>query len=134
MLLVAAANIGVGWAFGMLLPFGPLAFRLCYPDEARKSFYWRLATLPCLGMFFLLGQPIQKYREGHFDAFKAAPQPAKGYATEKPAEAKKPTPSAGPTVETQVSLEERRATNTREFARLRAAQESLRMRKRDLLH
>jgi hypothetical protein len=41
LLLIAAINISAGWAFGVFLPFGPLFFRLNYPEAARNSFLFR---------------------------------------------------------------------------------------------
>ena len=58
-----------------------------------------------------------------------AKQPV-GYAMEKPVSAKKTNPAAAPTP----TLEERRATNAKEFERLHGVEEQLRLRKRDLLH
>jgi len=56
LLLIAAINISAGWAFGVFLPFGPLFFRLNYPEAARNSFLFRVATLLCV-FGFVISQP-----------------------------------------------------------------------------
>ena len=121
LLLIAACRISIGWAFGVLLPFGPLFFRLNYPDEARSSFYWRLATLPCFGLFFLLGSGPQNFythnKSWARENAKTMPTSTTGYAMEKPADP-----------------EEQRQANVKEFERLRAWNEALKLKKRDLLH
>jgi hypothetical protein len=134
LLLKAAFGVSKGWGFGVLLPFGPLLFRLNYAEEARPSFLFRLATLPCFLLYVLLGPgPVLRHdiwKSSHISA-----QP-KGFAFEK---AKVPAPkklagAPGPTVELTPSAEERRASNTREFEHLRAWADALRLKKRDLLH
>src|SRR5438128_1625697 len=54
LLLGAAFGISVWWGLGVFLPFGPLLFRLSYPDLAPLSKKFRLATLPCILLYFIL--------------------------------------------------------------------------------
>lgn len=126
LLVIAAASIGGWWVLGVLLPFGPVFFRLSYPDEARRSVHFRYATLVCFAAYLIIGPaPTFGFRR-HKDFKVTSPElrPAMGYATEKTA----PKPAATP------SLELRRAVNTQDFESLRKWSEQLRLRKRDLLH
>ena len=132
LLLMAAINISAGWAFGVFLPFGPLFFRLNYPDQARNSYFFRVATLLCV-LGFIIYQP----RTLHLPEFSrpGTSRQAKqtvGYAMEKPGASKKmtSTPTPAPTP----SLAERRAANATELERLRGVEAELTLRKRDLLH
>ena len=98
---------------------------------------FRLATIPCLLLYFLLGPRVTD--TAYFRHKTKQVQPPRSlppqYAIQVSAKAAKGAPSSvGPTVETMPSLEERRAANTREFARLSTWKEALRLRKRDLLH
>src|SRR5881392_3310696 len=54
LLVKAAFGINWKWGIGVFVPFGPLAFRLSYPDEARSSRIFRLATLPCFFLYVML--------------------------------------------------------------------------------
>src|SRR4051812_47553429 len=123
LLFIDALKISAGWAFGTLLPFGPLFFRLSYPDEARRSMMFRLATLACIGLYLITGPgPSLRNlkREKVSKSANQSMQPGDNvYGMEK---------SNGPT------LEQRRATNAQEMARLQKWSEELRLRKRDLLH
>jgi len=135
LLLIAAVRISVGWALGVFLPFGPMFFRLNYPEEAKPSMLFRFATLPCLGAYLVMGPgpSLSSLKRDHSEA--AAPSLSSKlvhYAIEKPASAKK-VPSA-PTPQPTPSLDERRVANAKELERLRKEAESLRLRKRDLLH
>jgi len=119
LLISAAFGVSVWWGLGVFLPFGPLLFRLNYPDAAPLSFKFRLAVLPCFFMFFLLEPSGLSTLHGS-DIFKSAhapAAPANHYATEK-----------------APSLEQQCVANTREFERLKAWSEALRLKKRDLLH
>ena len=129
LLFTAAFKVGAGWALGVLLPFGPTFFRLSYPEEARGSRMFRFATLPCLLLYFVLGPRPSAVSSRHDLTFK--PVPAVRYAMEKISG--KPR-SPGPQVQLTPSPEERRIANSREFERLRAWNEALRLKKRDLLH
>jgi len=136
MLIGAAFSVSVWWGLGVCLPFGPLFFRLNYPDLAYASRMFRLATLPCLLFYLFLGpgltQPISyrhKTRQNHSPS-----QVATGYAMEAPNRIAKRDKSSGPQVVLKPSVEERMAANAAEFERLRAWSEKLRLQKRDLLH
>lgn len=129
LLFFAAAKISAWWAVGILVPFGPLFFRLNYPEEARRSVYFRYATILCLGGYLALGGPASTksfayYKPRTFKPSRPRPSEPVGYALEKRPATPAPTPT----------LEERRAANTAEFNRLGKWAEELRLRKRDLLH
>src|SRR5438046_9121534 len=67
LLLIAALDISVWWAVGVFLPFGPLLFRLSYPDAARSSYLFRLGTAGCVFLYIVLGpgafvSPLHKHR------------------------------------------------------------------------
>jgi hypothetical protein len=134
LLLTAAIKVSAGWAFGVFLPFGPLFFRLNYPEEARNSYLFRVATLLCV-FGFVISQPRMTLHLPGIRPTAACPQQPKqpfGYAMEKPSASKRgagtPTPASTPT------LEQRRIANATELARLHEVEEQLRLRKRDLLH
>jgi len=121
LLIGAAFGVSVWWGLGVFLPFGPLFFRLSYPDLAPTSRYFRLAVLPCiLGYVYLQPDGFSKIRRGEFLKSAQGPAaPANHYALEKSA---------------QASLSDRRTGNDREFQRLAEWSEALRSKKRDLLH
>ena len=124
LLIGAAFGISVWWGLAVFLPFGPLLFRLGHPGLAPLSMKFRLAVLPCFFMFFLL-EPNGLSALHHSDIFKSAHAPAAPkvtYATEKVQKVAKP------------SLEDRSIANRREFERLKAWNDALRLKKRDLLH
>jgi hypothetical protein len=134
LLLIAAINISAGWAFGVFLPFGPLFFRLNYPEAARNSFLFRVATLLCV-FGFVISQPRMTLHMPKIHPTAASPRLSKqtvGYAMEKPGTSKKvagtPTPAPTPT------LDQRRSANAIELERLREVEAELKLRKRDLLH
>ena len=136
LLFMAALKISAGWAFGVLVPFGPMLFRFNYPEEAYRSRLFRLATLPCLFLYFVLGSGPGSFRHSRIELKHGLDQPLH-YSMEKKIPVAKRTPGGpGPQVELSPgpSLDERRVANTREFERLRAWDEALRLRKRDLLH
>jgi hypothetical protein len=127
LLLMAALDISIWWALGVFFPFGPLLFRLSYPDAARSSYFFRVGTLACIFLYFvvvsgpLMGRP-------HRSAASQS-QSGKGYAMEFISKIFRRTPikTKGP------SLDERRTANEREFGRLNQWSDALRARKRDLL-
>jgi hypothetical protein len=123
LLIGAAFSVSVWWGLGIFLPFGPLLFRLSYPDLAPLSRTLRLFALPCILAYFVLRPgPMSGY--DHFFKHKDVPAaPANHYALEKVAKA-----VASP------NLEQRRTENVKEFERLQAWGEGLRLKKRDLLH
>jgi hypothetical protein len=121
LLVIAAAKISGWWVFGVWLPFGPLLFRLNYPEEARPSMMFRLATLPCIFIYLLIGYgptTLSYYKRKSPRTFPPRSSQQMAYAMEK----------------TAPSLDERRLVNSIELERLRKAGEELRLRKRDLLH
>jgi hypothetical protein len=134
LLLIAAINISAGWAFGVFLPFGPLFFRLNYPEAARNSFLFRVATLLCV-FGFVVSQPRMTLHMPKIHPTATSPRVSKqtvGYAMEKPGTSKQvagtPTPAPTPT------LDQQRAANANELERLRGVEAELKLRKRDLLH
>jgi hypothetical protein len=120
LLIKAAFGISWKWGFGVFVPFGPLVFRLNYPDEARRARLFQLATLPCIFFYWMNSPGLPSGKVAFPRSFKLP-----GYGTEPTAPAPKQV--------SQASLEERRAANDREFQRLRRLSEELRIRKRDLL-
>jgi hypothetical protein len=132
LLLIAAINISTGWALGVFLPFGPLFFRLNYPEEARNSYLFRVATLLCV-FGFVIYQPRMTLHLPGMHSTVASPRLSKqtvGYAMEKPGTKVIGTPTPAPTP----ALAERRAANATELERLSAVEAELKLRKRDLLH
>ena len=124
LLIGAAFGVSVWWGLGIFLPFGPLLFRLNYPDLAPLSRTFRLFALPCILAYFVLRPgPLSG---SHYDRFfkdKDGPAaPANHYALEKTS---KPAPTP--------SLEERRIANAKEMERLTGWAERLQAKKRDLL-
>jgi len=134
LLIKAAFGISKKWGFGVFLPFGPLLFRLTFPDEVGRARMFQLATLPCFFFYILLSpQLIPSTRVGFVRfgppgqekyALVAGSYTLKfgGYGSE-PAREK---PASSPA--------ERRVANNHEFERLRLWSEKLRLRKRDLLN
>lgn len=129
LLFIAAMRISAGWAVGVLLPFGPLFFRVKYPEEAKSAVLFRYATLPCFCLYLVMGPgpTLSGYKDRHVRSASTASGQLVHYAIEKrPA----PTPPPPP----PPTLEERIVANAKEIERLRAVGEALRLRKRDLLH
>lgn len=126
LLISAAFSVSIWWGLGIFLPFGPLLFRLSYPDLAPMSRTFRLFAIPCILAYFVLGGG--RLSGSHTDQFfkqKQVPAaPANHYALEQ----KVSKPSILPT-----SLDERRAANAKEMERLTAWAEALHVKKRDLL-
>ncbi|HST29557.1 MAG TPA: hypothetical protein VLK27_01815 [Chthoniobacterales bacterium] len=121
LLIGAAFGVSVWWGIGVFLPFGPLLFRLSYPEVAPASRYFRLAAMPCFLACFLW-QPTGLMKFDHPEISKSASAPAapaNHYAIEQIA---------------QPLTEERKAANEIEFQRLKKWSEALRLKKRDLLH
>lgn len=133
LLVMAAWRISAGWAIGVFLPFGPLVFRLNYPDEAQRSRLFRIATMPCFFLYMVLG-PGPAFRQHLTRATNLSAQPV-GYAAEKAHSTSKQSGKPGdPKVELAPSVDERRLTNKQEFEKLRNWDVALRLKKRDLLH
>ena len=126
LLISAAFGVSIWWGFGIFLPFGPLLFRLSYPDLAPMSRTFRLFAMPCVLAYFVLGGG--SLSGSHYDQFfkqKNIPSaPANHYALEK--NVSKPGVFG--------SLEERRIASAKEMERLTAWAETLHVKKRDLLN
>jgi hypothetical protein len=122
LLIGAAFGVSVWWGLGIFLPFGPLLFRLSYPDLAPLSRTFRLIAMPCILAYFVMRPGPPNYDK--FFKQKPVPSaPANHYALEKVSKT-----IAAP------SLEERRVANAEELQRLTDWSEALRLKKRDLLH
>jgi len=124
LLIGAAFGVSVWWGLGIFLPFGPLLFRLSYPDLAPLSRTFRLFALPCILAYFVMrpGPLSGSYYDQFFKHKNVPAVPANHYALEKTS---KPTPTP--------SLDERRIANAKEMERLTAWAEKLQAKKRDLL-
>jgi hypothetical protein len=132
LLVIAAINISGWWALGVFLPFGPLFFRLNYPEQARNSYLFRVATLLCIFGFVVTGPGLRlsMHQGDHTTSSPQWPKQPVGYAMEKPGSLK----SANVAARVTPSLEQRRAANLAELERLRGVDAELKLRKRDLLH
>jgi hypothetical protein len=137
LLIGAAFGVSVWWGLGVFLPFGPLFFRLNYPELARASRMFRVATVPCLLLYLVCSpglNPTAYYRHKIKRSYPPPPD-ATGYALESAPQRTKPgAKSSGPQVELSPTIAERRAANAAEFEHLEVWNEKLRLRKRDLLH
>jgi hypothetical protein len=122
LLIGAAFGVSVWWGLGIFLPFGPLMFRLSYPDLAPLSKTFRLIALPCILAYFVLRPGPPNY-DKFFKQKPVASAPANHYGLEKFAQK-----ISGP------GLHERRIANAKEFERLNGWSEALRIKRRDLLH
>src|SRR5207248_1161849 len=131
LLLIAAIDISAWWALGVFLPFGPLFFRLNYPEQARNSFLFRVATLLCIFGFVVMRPGFSPGGSRRTTLFAPQAKQTVGYAMEKPVPSKKTSPAAAVST---LTLDQRRATNAKELERLYGAEEQLKLRKRDLLH
>jgi hypothetical protein len=131
LLVSAAFGVSTWWAIGVFLPFGPLLFRLNYPDLVQSAAIVRFATIPCLLLYFILGSPF--HRSHLRDVGRTTATPA-AYALERRGGPDQKSKSGGPAVRLQPSIEERKVANFQEFQRLQAWSEALKLRKRDLLH
>jgi hypothetical protein len=134
LLVTAAIKISAGWAFGVFLPFGPLFFRLNYPEEARSSYLFRVATLACF-FGFIIYEPRITSHLSKIHPTSASPRLSKqtvGYAMEKPGTSSEATGTAAPAP--TPTWAERRTANATELERLRGVEAELKLRKRDLLH
>lgn len=125
LLVRAAFGVSVGWGLGIFLPFGPLLFRLSYPDLAPLSRTFRLVALPFILAYFVLrtGPPEYEKFFKHKSNKPVASAPANHYGLEKISKA-----IAAP------NIDQRRAINATELERLTAWSQALRLKKRDLLH
>jgi hypothetical protein len=121
LLAIGAFGVSVWWGLGVFLPFGPLLFRLTYPEIAPLSRYFRLAVLPCVLGYFALGSGSfpSLTRDNLWKSANAPAAPKEHYAVEKIAAS---------------DLSERSIANNQEFKRLETWNAALRLKKRDLLH
>ena len=124
LLIGAAFGVSVWWGLGIFLPFGPLLFRLQYPDLAPMSRTFRLFAIPCILAYFVLrpGPLSGSYTDKFFKQKQVPAAPANHYALEKVSKAISAS-----------SLEQRRIDNAKEMERLTAWAEQLHVKKRDLL-
>jgi hypothetical protein len=135
LLINAAFAVNVWWGIGVFLPLGPLIFRLNYPDAARGWCWFRVATLPCVFLYFVLGPglTLSAFYRPKIKHVRPPTEIPPQYATESSGHAAK-SKGSGPTVELTPNLAERCTANTKEFDRLAKWNEALRLKKRDLLH
>lgn len=132
LLIAAAFSVSIWWGIGVLLPFGPLLFRLSHRDQAARSRMFGLATLPCFFGYVMLGPSLgSSLHQKTFLSADANAAPATQFAIETP---RTPLVAATVTPAPTPSLDERRAANKQEIARLRTWSDKLRLTKRDLLH
>lgn len=137
LLIKAAFGISKKWGFGVLFPFGPLFFRLNYPEEVRRARMFQLATLPCI-VLYVISSP-EMLPSTQMGLVRTGPPGRQSYALAAGSFLLKipgfGTETAAPAAAApkQPSIEERRAANDQEFQRLRRVSEELRIRKRDLL-
>jgi hypothetical protein len=122
LLIRAAFGVSIGWGLGIFLPFGPMLFRISYPDLAPWSRSFRLIALPCILAYFVFRPGPPNY--DRFFKQKSVPSaPENHYGLERIS-----------TVIAAPNLEKRREANEKEFARLAAWSQSLKLKKRDLLN
>jgi len=120
LLIGAAFGVSVWWGLGIFLPFGPMLFRISYPDLAPLSRTFRLIALPCILAYFVLRPGPPSYDK--FFKQKPVPSaPANHYALEKVSKV------------VASGFEQRQAANQKEFERLAAWNQALKLKKRDLL-
>lgn len=124
LLISAAFGVSIWWGLGIFLPFGPMIFRMNYPDLAPMSRTFRLFSLPCLLAYFVLGPGTLpgSHRADFFKQKQVPSVPANYYGLEK---ISKPSASS--------NLDEKRAANAKEIERLTAWAEKLHVTQRDLL-
>jgi hypothetical protein len=136
LLIGAAFGVSVWWGLGVFLPFGPLFFRLSYPELAHASRLFRFATLTCVLLYLICGPGLTPTAYYRYKIKRTQPpQSTTGYALEQSAQRTKTLGnSPGPQVELSPEIAERQAVNATEFERLRVWSEKLRLKKRDLLH
>ena len=130
LLVIAAINISGWWALGIFLPFGPTLFRLNYPEAARSSFMFRVATLICVFLFVLLG-PAGHIHSTHKLSTSKPGGMVSGFASEFGHQISRLS-TKFEKIDPQ-TIPARRAANDQEFARLKKWDEVLRARKAELL-
>ena len=122
LLIGAAFGVSVWWGLGIFLPFGPLLFRLSYPDLAPMSRTFRLVAVPCILAYFVLRPGTPNY-DKFFKHNPVPSAPANHYGLEKVSK-----------IIVAPRLDDRRIASAKEMERLKAWGEALRTKKRDLLH
>jgi hypothetical protein len=133
LLIKAAFGISKKWGFGVFFPFGPLFFRISYPDEARRARLFQLATLPCIFLYVITSPEMLPSTQ--VGLVRMGPPGRQHYALAAGSYfLKLPGFGREAAAPNQPSVEERRAANDLEFQRLRRLSEDLRIRKRDLLN
>jgi hypothetical protein len=147
LLIKAAFKISLWWGIGVFIPFGPIVFRLKYREEAKPAWIFGVATLGLtLGYVMASPQILPGARAGLTKSVNSAKgkwhiplgsyflgrsKPGIGsniFDPSKPKDLSAPTPAPTP------SLEERWESNSKELADLRAWNQRLKLKKRDLLH
>ncbi|HEY6070396.1 MAG TPA: hypothetical protein VIU85_03400 [Chthoniobacterales bacterium] len=123
LLISAAFGVSIWWGFGIFLPFGPMLFRMNYPDVAPLSRTFRLFALPCILAYFVLGPGSLPGRSDFFKQKDVPSAPANHYGLEK----------SSKTFGSSSNLDARRTANAKEMERLTAWAETLHVKKRDLL-
>jgi hypothetical protein len=129
LLLIAALEISVWWAIGVFLPFGPTLFRLSYPEAARSSFLFRMATLGCIFLYVVAG-PGAFVGQRHSRVAEPT-RPAFGFASEIVGKFSRAIRSKTQT--DNRTIEARRIDNAQQFERLAKWAELLRRQKQTLL-
>jgi hypothetical protein len=133
LLITAAFGISKKWGFGVFFPFGPMFFRIKFPDEARRARMFQLATLPCIFIYIMMSPEMLPSTRVAFA--RVGPPGQERYALVAGSHIFKFGGYASESApQKSASLAERRLANGREFERLRLWSEKLRLRKRDLLH
>ena len=120
LLISAAFGVSIWWGFGIFLPFGPMLFRMNYPDLAPMSRTFRLFSLPCILAYFVLGPGTLP--GSYHDPFSKQKQVPSG-----------PANHYGLGKLSKTNLDDRRTANAKEMERLTAWAETLHVKKRDLL-
>lgn len=131
LLVIAALDISVWWAVGVFLPFGPMFFRLSYPEAARSSQIFRLATLACVFFFVLFLGPGALIRPSPDPAAPKPTETKSGYGSELLHRVSQ-IRIRREKIDRQ-TVDARRAANEKEFERLDMWNEALHAQKRDLL-
>ena len=135
LIIAAAFRVSWRWGVGVMLPFGPMAFRLKFPDDARPARPFQLATLPCFALYLFLGPGMGASiisRPFSQKTPAAASMPATGFALEKPRPSHKNN-NGFALFRSDPTVEQRRVSNAHEFERLASKDKELKLRKRDLL-
>jgi hypothetical protein len=133
LLITAAFGISKKWGFAVFVPFGPLFFRLSYPDEARRARLFQLATLPCLFLYVMTSNEMLP--STHVGFVRMGPPEKQYYALAAGSYSWKiPGFGTEKAASKEASIDERRAAIDREFQRLRQVSEELRVRKLHLLN